>query len=179
MSIVFLDMEGTPVGELSAIQMNCLTREIVDVYHKHAKMDRADWWARHHIHGLDPYFLQTCGVASEDELLKEFKQWLHGKDILAFYANDPQKEDKALGLVIYDMGLPIWKERVKSWPYQMARKFKDESIPVFNKSCDKTAHSAFRGYPFCRTDTELAKFNHGYHCALYDAYELYLTYLCN
>ena len=46
LAIIFIDMEGSPVQELSAIHMNAHTKQIVDVYHTHAFSHRSDLWAR-------------------------------------------------------------------------------------------------------------------------------------
>ena len=79
LSIIFIDMEGTSVQELSAIQMNAETQQIIDVYHAHACSSHLDSWARKHIHGLNPVFLSKNGFPNEDSLIANFKQWLSGK----------------------------------------------------------------------------------------------------
>lgn len=171
-------MEGDSIQELSAIEMNALTREIVDVYHAYAKPEDGDVYARRHIHGLSVLYLKTHGFLSEKDLIADFKKWLRGKDVLVMYANDPTKEKSALNLIIRDMNLPVWKERASMFVHQTALAFKKNSVPVLNKTCPKQAHGAFVGFPICKNSaTELAKRNHGYHCSLYDAFELYLHYV--
>lgn len=171
-------MEGDSIQELSAIQMNALTREIVDVYHAHARTIDGDFYARRHIHGLNVLYLNAHGFHSESQLIQDFKKWLRGKDILVMYANDPTKEKTVLNLTIKDMELPPWKQRVSMHAHQTAVAFKKNSVPILNKSCPKDAHSAFVGYPVYRnTATELAKRSHGFHCSLYDVFELYLYYV--
>ena len=171
-------MEGESIQELSAIEMNALTREIMDVYHAYAKCDFGDTYARRHIHGLSVSHLNANGFPNEKTLIDNFKKWLRGKDILVMYANDPSKEKTILNLPIKDINLPIWKERVAMFTHQTARAFKKNSVPVLNKSCPKEAHSAYLGFPLRRnTDTELAKSSYGYHCSLYDSFELYLHYV--
>lgn len=167
--------------ELSAIQMNALTRQIVDVYHGHATSSCfCDSWARSHIHGLNTCFLRQCGFPNQGTLIYDFKHWLRGKDVLAMYANNPGKEADVLNLPIKDMGLPPWAERMHQSYHQMARTYKNEFIPILNKRCCAEAHAAFTKYPLKRlSETEIAKRDYGFHCALYDAYELYLCYITN
>ena len=52
-------MEGEPTQELSAIQMNIMNRQIVDVYHAHAHLQGRDEWSKLHIHGLNENFLKA------------------------------------------------------------------------------------------------------------------------
>ena len=173
-------MEGTSIQEISAIQMNALTRQIVDVYHEHAMPDNPDQWARRHIHGLNEKFLQQHGFPNEETLLRDFKRWLRGKDVLSIYANAPSKEATALNLVIHDMNIPSWAERVYQSYHQTVLSFKNEFIPILDKRCCAEAHISFVKYPLKRlNETEIAKRDFGFHCSLYDAYELYLCYIAN
>jgi len=174
-------MEGSSIQELSAIQMNALTRQIVDVYHGHAQSPcSCDRWARSHIHGLNTSFLQRHGFANQGMLIYDFKRWLRGKDVLAMYANDPAKEASVLNLPIKDMGILPWAERIHQPYHQMARTYKNDFIPILNMRCSSEAHSSFVKYPLKRlSETEIAKRDYGFHCALYDAYELYLCYITN
>lgn len=173
-----MDIEGQTAEELSAIEMNINSRQIVDVYHAYAQSHDSDDWARRHIHGLSPSFLKSHGFPNEAALINNFKQWLRGKDILVMYANDPQKEKSLLNLPIRDMGLPRWADRVSLLSHQTALAFKRKSIPIFNKSCSPDAHLDFTFYPvFRHTATELAKKQYQFHCSLYDTYALYLHYV--
>ena len=174
-------MEGSSVQELSAIQMNAVTHQIVDVYHEHAKSPcSCDSWARLHIHGLQPSFLHQHGFSNEDALVLHFKAWLQDKNVLAMYANDPAKESSMLNMMIKNMNIPTWSERVYQPYHQMALSFKRDFVPILDKRCCPNAHSAFKGYSMKRqSETELAKKDYGFHCSLYDAYELYLCYITN
>lgn len=160
--------------------MNAFTRQIVDVYHAHACSDKPDDWARRHIHGLNTTFLQYHGFSSEDDLIVDFRKWLRGKDVMAMYANNPMKETNVLNFTIHDMEIPPWSERVYRPYHQLALSYKQNFIPVLDKRCCAPAHSAFVKYPMKRiTETEIAKRDFGFHCALYDAFELYLCYVQN
>ena len=158
--------------------MNALTRQIVDVYHSHARTYKDNSWARLHIHGLHLTFLEQHGFSDEEALIHDFKTWLHGKDILVINANDPNKEASTLNLLIKDMSIPPWAERVYQPYHQMALTYKHDFIPILDKRCCAEAHAAFSKYPMKRlSETEIAKRDYGFHCALYKAYELYLYYI--
>ena len=176
MSILFVDIEGMHTEELCAIQMDIMSREILDIYLAYSKSRGIDEWARKHIHGLSETFLEYHGFENEDDLISDFKKWLRGRDILVMFANDPQKEEKALNLNIRDIGLPSWRERSVLISHQTAVSFKKKSVPILDKVCH--AHSSFKRYPIVRqTVTELAKSAYGHYCALYDCYALYLHYI--
>ena len=164
--------------ELSAIEMNYKTREIVDVFHAHAYTEIGDTFSRNHIHGLSKTFLFEKGFSSFEELVNAFKIWLRSKNHLSIFANGAHNECKSLSLNIADIGLPQWSIRKDEAYHQVASKFKKLSIPINHVQCPKDAHAWFHG-PFRKNDTvgELAKARHGYHCSLYDAYELYLCYV--
>ena len=173
-------MEGSPTQELSAIHMNALTRQIVDVYHAHAYSHQNDWWSRLHIHGLNTKFLARHGFPDEETLIQDFKRWLADKDVLNIYANNPTREVQALNMTIMDVGLPPWAERIYQAYHQMAVTYKQEFVPILDKRCCHEAHDMFKRYPIKRlSETEIAKRDYGFHCALYDAYELYLCYISN
>lgn len=160
--------------------MNALTRQVVDVYHRHALSEVPDVWSRLHLHGLNRLFLKEYGLPNEAALVHDFKQWLSGKDVLAMYGNDPGREMKCLGMNIKDMEMPKWAERSRQPYHEIALAFKNNFVPILEKRCCAEAHASFSKYPMMRHNvTELAKFHFGFHCSLYDAYELYLCYICN
>ena len=105
-------MDGSPVQELSAIRMNAHTKQIVDVYHAHAFSHQNDLWARLHIHGLEFNFLKTHGFRDKETVIQDFRRCLVHKDIVSLYANDPSKESNVLNMVMIDIGLPPWTDRV-------------------------------------------------------------------
>ena len=59
------------------------------MYHAHAVRHNHDDWTRDHIHGLSLPFLREHGIPCEAALIRNFKQLLKEKDILA---NNPRKE---------------------------------------------------------------------------------------
>ena len=153
------------------------TREIIDVFHKHAKCDEGDSWARKNIHGLNLSFLNKHGSASSAELVDELKSWLANKNILFFYGNDPYKESMFLQRAINDIGLPPWIERIDEAYHKIANTFKKHSIPIFNVRCKPEAHSSYNRSVFRLTPSNAAKQEHGFHCSLCDCHEMYLFYL--
>ena len=172
-----MDIEGQPSQELSAIVMSVESRQIVDVYHKYAQSNEPDDWARQHVHGLNPSFLQSHGFADEAALVSDFKKWLRGRDILVMYANAPHKEKTVLNLPVLDMGLPCWERRTSLLSHQTALAFKRNSMPILSTTCCADAHRNFKFYPSIRNSPmELAKQDFGHHCSLYDVYALYLHY---
>ena len=178
MTIIFVDIEGDPAQELSAIAMNADTREITDVYHANAYTDQPDDWSRSHVHGLDKTFLKENGFPDQVTLVSDFKRWLRNKDILVTYANNPGKEIQTLNLLVKDIGMPQWAERVYLTSYRTALAFKRKSVPVRNTICKSGAHGKFRYYPNYRyTFAEHIKRDFGHHCSLYDAFSLYLYYV--
>lgn len=177
-SIIFIDSEGSPTQELSALEMDHKTREIVDVFHGHAFTVEPDFFARRHIHGLNPEFLREEGYKSPTELIEAFHSWIRGKRYIFLYGNNPSKEVMELQLFVSDLSLDPWKMRSHKAYHEVAYSFKRHNIPICSKSCSKEAHSEYRSAyvrPFNLSDA--AKERHGHHCSLYDCFELYLFYI--
>ena len=63
-SIIFVDMEGTPVQELSAIEVDTTQRKkrVLDVFHAYGNYSAGDHFARDHIHGLSEKFLLNHSI---------------------------------------------------------------------------------------------------------------------
>ena len=74
-SIIFIDSEGEPIQELSALEMNFKSKEIVDVFHGHAFTTELDSFSRRHVHGLNPVLLKKTGYENTYKLLKAFHSW--------------------------------------------------------------------------------------------------------
>lgn len=181
--IVFVDSEGEPTKELSAIAMSVAHRHILDIYHAHAQSNSSDDWAQRHVHGLSPSYLNEHGFPDQSSLVKDFKKWLADKNVLFIWANAPNKERELLNTMnIGDIKFPPWIERTKLMSHQMARHFKDQSAPITSvarfASCPKIAHNSFQCVPLLsHSPTEYAKREYGYHCSLYDVFALYLHYV--
>lgn len=170
-----MDCEGEPVQELSAIAMNNWTYEIVSVYHQHANCNpQEDEWSRKHVHGLNQQYLQDFGFCDENSLLSDFKKWLATFNVACIFCNNPGKERKLFpNLIINDILLPPWINRVNQHYHEVTKRFKELSIPILNVRCSKYIHNQCKFPPFL--DTPKVAFGH--HCSLYDCYELYLFYV--
>ena len=180
---MFIDMEGTPVQELSAVAMDMSDKVAIDIYHKYAYCPpHKDKWARRHIHGLDPFLLKEYGFRCEDELLEDFRKWLSQfPNINTMYANNPTKEKSYLKMDIKDIGLPVWSERVKHRYHKIPNALKEDNDCIFMQLgvyCHLDIHSKFCYSPPPLTDSanHLAKANSSFHCSLCDVSELYLYY---
>ena len=173
-SFIFLDMEGTPIQEVAALEVNRRTNGIVDVFLAYAHTDEPDTFACKHIHGLNKAYLKEVGFPSEDSLLTIFKLWLSRKPYVALFANDSRKESISLGLVVKNFNLPPWADRRHSVSHKFALRHKELSIPILNRYCPPIAHNSFVNAPSSpNAFSSIAKARHGYHCALYDCQELY------
>ena len=158
--------------------MDFNTREIVDVFHGHAYTTAKDIFARKHVHGLNYDFLFREGFQNANCLIAAFKVWLREKNHFMFYGNDPGKEMRDLKIHVVDIGLDCWVNRIQKAYHQVAFYFKKHNIPIHSKRCYTEAHSSFEKVfvrPFNKSDA--AREQSGYHCSLYDCYEMYLCYV--
>ena len=177
-SIIFLDMEGTPIQEISALEVDIKTKAIVDVFHYYGDYNKRDKFARQHVHGLNKFFLKCHSSGNEAKLIESFLLWLKPKNVRTIYANNPVKEAAVLKLPIVNFPLPIWVERQHKRYHRVAIFMKNTNYPICQiVSCSKSAHSSFiNSVQHRNPEITLAKEKHGYHCSLYDVMELYLFY---
>lgn len=172
-------MEGDSIQEIGAIEMDCKSHKIVDVFHSYARTEDDDTFARRHIHGLNPSGFETNDFPTEDTLVRVFKIWLHQRPCkYTLVANDPRKEANTLGVTILDLKLAPWTERNNRASHQIALRYKELSVSIRGRSCSQAAHSCFvSALPSSNIISSMAKEKHGFHCALYDAVELYFEWL--
>lgn len=156
---------------------------ILDVFHAHANVSsvRDDVWCRRNIHGLRLDFIRDHGFPSEHELRAAFHVWFSKRNSVANFVNDPAKESKFLNIELNDVKLPIWAERAKCPAHQIALAFKRHETPIGNAVCFSSIHNCFIPQKHNKSMDERtrAKKDWGYHCSLYDAYELYLHFSLN
>ena len=185
-------MEGEPVQELAAIEMNIEDCEVVDVFHAFANIPRpeVDAYCRMNIHGLSRLVLAEKGYPDEASLLAAFKTWLSSKrhfNDFKFYCNDAVKEKKVLSQhgfewpAVWNLGLVPWAERDAKPSHQIGIKLKRMSLSFGGRKCPSINHSEYYDQRDCisvnDSATVRAKAHFGHHCALYDAVELYYEYL--
>ena len=107
-------------------------------------------------------------------------KWLDTFDVLCMYANNPGRERKIFRhcKYLHDILLPNWEKRMRQPYHEVAIRFKQLNVPIKNVRCTNFVHSRFiTRYYITPSMKELGKILHGFHCALYDCYELYLFYL--
>lgn len=179
---IFVDSEGDPLQEFSALYVNECTFEIVDVFHHYVKypfIEDYDAWSRRHVHGLDINFLEQYGYDCEHDLLSAFNDWLKHHPHDSMFANAPKREEELLGFPVSDVSLPPWKDRVSCLSHRLALSLKQNAISICDVTCD--AHGSFlkwrSNHPFQMTPTDFAKQEFGFHCSLYDCVEIYFYLL--
>ena len=159
--------------------MDSKSHEIVDVFHAYAHCEEDDTYSRQHIHGLNPTVYKASGFPSEESLIGMFKLWLgHKHHPYSIVANNPRKESEALCLTISDLRLAPWAERKDNASHQIALRYKELSVSILGRRCSQAAHSCFISAPSSPNAlSSVAKARHGFHCALYDAVELYFEWM--
>ena len=78
-------MEGTPIQEVAALEVNCNTNAIIDVFLAYPHTEKLDDFARDHSHGLNKAHLKVHGFPSKDSLLMTLKMWLMGKPYVGIF----------------------------------------------------------------------------------------------
>lgn len=160
---------------------------IVDVYHNFA-FSSSDNWARRNIHGLNSNFLLHFGFPNAKILQKDFDKWISKYEIVKVFENCPNSMSYSFFDNIEDLRLPPWTARVNEQYHITANRLKECNGKIFERKCAThmfdvncimQIHSKYKPYLTfnrCRNLTERIKLQHGHHCALYDAFELYLYY---
>ena len=177
--MLFVDSEGEPIQEFSAIYVHPQTMEIVDVFHHYViypYSNDGDRWARRHVHGLTLSYLSDHGLFDEKELKRKFHHWLSSHPYEAIYGHAPRKEEVFLHVPITDICLQPWKSRRSVLSHRLALSLKKNDIPICGVQCS-SAHSSYISWrPKNRhslTSADCAKFEFGHHCSLYDCAEMY------
>ena len=178
---IYVDSQGTPIQEFSAIYVNEETFEIVDVFHKYViypcSVYDDDKWARKHVHGLDLDFLAVHGLRDREELKTSFFTWLSDHPYNEMYANCPNILSPFLSLSIKDVYLVSWSSRDSDLSHQIALFLKLKCAKICNVCC-AAAHRSFRYwrptqvYDMSSHDKARMKFRH--HCSFYNAIENFL-----
>ena len=136
--LIYIDSEGEPIQEFSAIYVDELSGDVVDVFHHHViypfEYDK-DIFSRRHIHGLNRDFLSQHGQRDEDAVIRLFHEWLKLHPFDCIYAHAPAKEVKLLSLPVKDVCLKPWSERQFYKSHQLALAMKLSHFPVCNVVC--------------------------------------------
>lgn len=171
-------MEGRPVQEIAAIEVNRHSLAIMDVFHGFAHTEEDDSVGRNHIHGLNVNYLKLFGQTCKENLLFAFSSWIYRKSFTCVFMNEPKYESQLFGFYVYEFRLAPWTVRKNQPSHQLAKRYKEQSIPICSKTCPKIAHSSFVTPAPTRNVTEFnVKADYGYSCALYSAMELYFEYV--
>lgn len=182
--LLFVDSEGDPIQEFTALYVDKQSHEIVDVFHHHVAFPSqgydTDRWPRRHIHGLDREYLTKHGLRDEDVLRDKFNEWLRSHPYDEILANGPSKESAFLHLPISDVCLPPWQDRGVLLSHQLALSLKRRAAPINGVKCS-SAHSRFLNWrprrPCAPSPADVVKSDFGWHCSLYDCMELFYYYL--
>ena len=183
--LIFVDCEGAPIQEFTALYVDGDSHDIVDIFHRYVSFPfsrgyDADHWARQHVHGLNRTYLAANGLRDETLLLREFNEWLCSHPYEQMLANAPQKESDFLQLPVFDVCLPPWKERAQLLSHRLSLSLKRHSMPINGIMC-ASAHSSFVAWrprrPYSLSPTDVIKRDYGFHCSLYDCIELYFYHL--
>ena len=183
--LIFIDCEGEPIQEFTALYVDSDSHNIVDVFHRHVSHPStygydSDRWARRHVHGLNRAYLAIHGLHDETMLLCEFNAWLHFHPYEKILANAPWKESTFLHRPVQDVCLPQWTDRAVLLSHRLSLSLKHSAVPINGITCSD-AHSSFVGWcprrPNVLSPKDVVKRNFGFHCSLYDCMEIYFYYL--
>ena len=183
--LIFIDCEGEPIQEFTALYVDSESHDIIDVFHRYVVFPPthgydSDRWARRHVHGLNRIYLAVHGLQNETVLLREFNKWLLSHPYEQILANAPRKESTFLNLPVHDVCLPPWKERAVLLSHRLSLSLKRDAIPINGIQCS-SAHSCFVDWrprdPRILSPKDVIKHDFGFHCSLYDCMEIYLYYL--
>ena len=179
MKRIFIDSEGEPCQEFTALYADMESKSVIDIFHCHVAYPTdsydCDWWARRYIHGLKTTYLRKNGVKNVEELVENFTVWLSTRPHDGIYAHAPRKEIDLLRMPVSHVALLPWKERRNDPSHELAVDMKLTKKDVCGVHCNahnvntrwrpKNAHSL--------TMSDIAKINFSFHCSLYDAAEIF------
>ena len=128
---------------------------------------------RDYAHGMSLDILTEQGIPQE-EIRPIIAQLLRINNVTQIIGNGKDIRDfiescKINDLLIIDIPLPIWKDRVALQSHQLARQAKFQSRMI----CRCTCHF-FTNHPHKIRAKNKFKREHRAHCSLYDALEVYL-----
>ena len=94
-------MEGSPIQELAALEVNRNTNAIMDVFLGHAYTDEPDNFSRRHIHGLNKDIKEVWDMSFSNDCasLNFYKQSLRG--VVQDYVINFNNEHTSISDVLY------------------------------------------------------------------------------
>ena len=178
---IYINSQGYPIQEFSAIYVDGETHEIVDVFHKYViypcSVYDDDKYLRKHVHGLDLDYLAAHGLRDEEELKTTFLTWLSDHPYDAMYGDHPSREAELLSLTIEDVFLVPWSSRDSEISHKLALSLKQKCTKICNVCC-AAAHRSFRYWPPLRVHNmncrDKARVKYRHHCSFYIALECFL-----
>lgn len=171
-------MEGKPVQEIAALEVNRHSLAIMDVFHGFAYTEEDDSVGRKHIHGLNENYLKQFGESCKEKLISNFCSWVYRKPFTCVFMNEAKSKSQLFGFYVYEFRLVPWSKRQNQPSYQLAKRYKEQCIPICNRFCPQSAHSSFVTAASTPNVTEfIVKNDYGYCCALYAAMELYFEFV--
>lgn len=186
--LIFIDSEGEPVQEFSAIYVSADGTNVLDVFHRYVQYPYPNYdydsFSRRYIHGLDCDFLFQHGLPTEGDLVTTFLEWLEHHPYTAIYAHAPAKEKKlfaaatSASLLIRDISLRPWKDRRFESSHRKALAMKINCVPVCGVTCSAHNSVCWRAKNVkTPSAADCAKMDFLHHCSLYDCIECLFFYL--
>ena len=174
-----MDSEGIPTQEFCAIIADADNLNVLDIYHKFA-FASGDIWSRRNVHGLNTNFLRNFGFSNASILVNDFRKYISCYKVVKVFENCPNSVSYDFFHYIEDIRLPNWTTRVNERYHIVSNRLKKSNSYIFDlANCNSHIHSSYKPYlnfNRCRKLSERVKLEHGFHCALYDTFELYLFY---
>ena len=173
-----MDSDGISIQEFCTIMVDIDNLDVLTIYHKFAYAS-GDIWSRRNIHGLNTDYLYNFGFSNAKLLVNDFRKHISDYKVVNVFENSPNSVSYDIFQYIEDLRLPEWTTRVNQRYHILANRLKESNCQIYNVNCNSHIHSSYKPYKTfrsCRKESERVKLQHGFHCALFDAYELYLYY---
>lgn len=174
---IYGDIEGAidNVREIALIvtRMN----NIIDYFHcivTPNKLTKTEAWCQKYLHGIASH---TPSITYADAMMNLYLFIWQYQDCVV-KCNGLDISLLLPYMSVKDMNFPSWSERVGTYYYTAAKLFKYHAARynMFVNPCAVSNHICYRAHPYPKlhTPTQRAKYEHGYHCAMSDAFELFM-----
>ena len=177
-AVGFMDLEGRQNEKtLTELALVIYNNDQVKVFHRYIKVSYKNKYRCNadakYCHGLNYKFLNVNGCCLK-HVLDSFREIININHINYIYANGSHdiKEfinfAKITNVTVVDLKLPTWDKRLLTFANIEAHKIKHSR----NNPCKYFLSHA----PLCQQSYSHNRYKRGPHCALVDAWEVYLTY---